>query len=95
MVLISEVSTADTDDDSHGTSKRAQTYFSSRVQSDDDLDGMHQIGSDQDDDKFDDEAAEMHQVQGTLQEWVIRDEVHRFMARNFKNFLLAYVNPKN
>ncbi|KAG5098592.1 hypothetical protein JHK82_048446 [Glycine max] len=49
MVLISEVSTADTDDDSHGTSKRAQTYFSSRVQSDDDLDGMHQIGNDQDD----------------------------------------------
>ncbi|KAG5103359.1 hypothetical protein JHK84_048328 [Glycine max] len=49
MVLISEVSTADTNDDSHGTSKRAQTYFSSRVQSDDDLDGMHQIGNDQDD----------------------------------------------
>jgi len=49
MVLISEVSIADTDDDSHETSKRARTYFSSRVQSDDDLDGMHQTGNDQDD----------------------------------------------
>ncbi|RZB57976.1 Histone-lysine N-methyltransferase TRX1 isoform F, partial [Glycine soja] len=74
-----------TDDDSHETSKRARTYFSSRVQSDDDLDGMHQTGNDQDDDKFDDEAAEMHQVQGTLQEWVIRDET---TYRNFHKLTL-------
>lgn len=37
----------------------------------------------------------MYQVQGTLREWVTRDEVRRFIARKFKDFLLTYVNPKN
>jgi len=37
----------------------------------------------------------MYRVQGTLREWVTRDEVRRFIARKFKDFLLSYVNPKN
>jgi len=37
----------------------------------------------------------MYHVQGTLREWVTRDEVRRFIARKFKDFLLTYVNPKN
>nr|ACN78877.2 minichromosome maintenance 2 protein [Pisum sativum] len=51
---------------------------------------------DQYEDDFDDEAGyEMYRVQGTLREWVTRDEVRRFIARKFKDFLLTYVNPKN
>ncbi|CAI0381468.1 unnamed protein product [Linum tenue] len=38
---------------------------------------------------------EMYRVQGTLREWVTRDEVRRFIARKFKEFLLTYVNPKS
>lgn len=38
---------------------------------------------------------EMYRVQGTLREWVTRDEVRRFIAKKFKEFLLTYVNPKN
>ena len=37
----------------------------------------------------------MYHVQGTLREWVTRDEVRRFIAKKFKEFLLTYVNPKN
>lgn len=37
----------------------------------------------------------MYRVQGTLREWVTRDEVRRFIAKKFKEFLLTYVNPKN
>lgn len=37
----------------------------------------------------------MYHVQGTLREWVTRDEVRRFIARKFKDFLLTYLNPKN
>lgn len=36
----------------------------------------------------------MYHVQGTLREWVTRDEVRRFIARKFKHFLLSYVSPK-
>ncbi|AES91988.2 putative DNA helicase [Medicago truncatula] len=51
---------------------------------------------DQYEEDFDDEAGyEMYRVQGTLREWVTRDEVRRFIARKFKDFLLSYVNPKN
>ncbi|MBA0683209.1 hypothetical protein Goari_024883 [Gossypium aridum] len=62
--------------------------------------GMNfQIASDfachiQDDD--DDQAEfEMYRVQGTLREWVTRDEVRRFIFKKFRDFLLTYVNPKN
>nr|CAD1820219.1 unnamed protein product [Ananas comosus var. bracteatus] len=53
-----------------------------------------------DDDPYEDEYDEegemnMYRVQGTLREWVTRDEVRRFIARKFKEFLLTYVNPKN
>lgn len=37
----------------------------------------------------------MYRVQGTLREWVTRDEVRRFIGKKFKEFLLTYVNPKN
>ncbi|KAL8153547.1 hypothetical protein V2J09_011307 [Rumex salicifolius] len=47
-------------------------------------------------DENDDEAEfEMYRVQGTLREWVTRDEVQRFISKKFKDFLLTYVNPKN
>ncbi|KAM7269404.1 hypothetical protein ACFE04_024901 [Oxalis oulophora] len=56
----------------------------------------HDDGSDDDDDDDDDAAGfEMYRVQGTLREWVTRDEVRRFIAKKFKEFLLTYVNPKN
>ncbi|KAF7839448.1 DNA replication licensing factor MCM2 [Senna tora] len=52
------------------------------------------------DERYDDEYGEeseyeMYRVQGTLREWVTRDEVRRFIAKKFKDFLLTYVNPKN
>lgn len=47
-------------------------------------------------DEEDDEGDfEMYRVQGTLREWVTRDEVRRFIAKKFKEFLLTYVNPSN
>ncbi|KAK8939204.1 hypothetical protein KSP39_PZI011216 [Platanthera zijinensis] len=47
-------------------------------------------------DEYDDDAElNMYRVQGTLREWVTRDEVRRFIAKKFKEFLLTYVNPKN
>lgn len=48
-----------------------------------------------DDDDDDEGEFEMYRVQGTLREWVTRDEVRRFIAKKFKEFLLTYVNPKN
>lgn len=47
------------------------------------------------DDDDDDGEFEMYRVQGTLREWVTRDEVRRFIGKKFKEFLLTYVNPKN
>ncbi|XP_043717807.1 DNA replication licensing factor MCM2-like [Telopea speciosissima] len=47
------------------------------------------------DEDDDDGEFEMYRVQGTLREWVTRDEVRRFIAKKFKEFLLTYVNPKN
>ncbi|KAF6134041.1 hypothetical protein GIB67_038332 [Kingdonia uniflora] len=47
-------------------------------------------------DEDDDEAEfEMYRVQGTLREWVTRDEVRRFIKKMFKEFLREHVNPKN
>uniref|UniRef100_A0A175YR75 DNA replication licensing factor MCM2 n=1 Tax=Daucus carota subsp. sativus TaxID=79200 RepID=A0A175YR75_DAUCS len=53
-----------------------------------------------DDDPYEDEdndegEFEMYRVQGTLREWVTRDEVRRFIAKKFKEFILTYANPKN
>ncbi|GAV82593.1 MCM domain-containing protein/MCM2_N domain-containing protein [Cephalotus follicularis] len=49
------------------------------------------------DDDADDEGGEyeMYRVQGTLREWVTRDEVRRFIAKKFKEFLLTYISSKN
>ncbi|KAI3787309.1 hypothetical protein L1987_41687 [Smallanthus sonchifolius] len=48
-----------------------------------------------DDDLFEDDdndegEFEMYRVQGTLREWVTRDEVRRFIAKKFKEFLVTY-----
>ncbi|GAB2225414.1 hypothetical protein Droror1_Dr00006206 [Drosera rotundifolia] len=53
-----------------------------------------------DDDPYDEDGDdegefEMYRVQGTLREWVTRDEVRRFISKTFREFLLSYVNPKN
>lgn len=37
----------------------------------------------------------MYRVQGTLREWVTRDEVRRFIAKKFKEFILTYENPNH
>ncbi|XP_021890823.1 DNA replication licensing factor MCM2 [Carica papaya] len=47
------------------------------------------------DEDTEDAEFEMYRVQGTLREWVTRDEVRRFIGKKFKDFLLTYVNPKN
>ncbi|CAB4263881.1 unnamed protein product [Prunus armeniaca] len=49
-----------------------------------------------DDDGYEDDddqeaEFEMYRVQGTLREWVTRDEVRRFIAKKFKEFLLTFV----
>ncbi|KAL0853942.1 hypothetical protein Bca101_059094 [Brassica carinata] len=50
----------------------------------------------QDEDDNDDEAEfEMYRIQGSLREWVMRDEVRRFIAKKFKDFLLTYVKPNS
>ncbi|KAM7468806.1 hypothetical protein LguiB_016368 [Lonicera macranthoides] len=53
-----------------------------------------------DDDPYEDEdngegEFEMYRVQGTLREWVTRDEVRRFIAKKFKEFILTYENPNH
>ncbi|KAL4313367.1 hypothetical protein GQ457_01G024950 [Hibiscus cannabinus] len=47
------------------------------------------------DDDDDQAEFEMYRVQGTLREWVTRDEVRRFIFKKFRDFILTYVNPKN
>ncbi|KAK8475494.1 hypothetical protein V6N13_065859 [Hibiscus sabdariffa] len=47
------------------------------------------------DDDDDQAEFEMYRVQGTLREWVTRDEVRRFVFKKFRDFILTYVNPKN
>ncbi|KAH0905988.1 hypothetical protein HID58_037815 [Brassica napus] len=50
----------------------------------------------QDEDDNDDEAEfEMYRIQGSLREWVMRDEVRRFIAKKFRDFLLTYVKPNS
>ncbi|MCL7034055.1 hypothetical protein MKW94_030662 [Papaver nudicaule] len=47
------------------------------------------------DDDDDEGEFEMYRVQGTLREWVTRDEVRRLIAKKFKEFLLTYENSRN
>ncbi|MBA0786686.1 hypothetical protein Gotri_025231, partial [Gossypium trilobum] len=101
---------ADTDDDNYRPSKRTRADFrpddTDGMQS---SPGRSQQGHSRDDvpmtdrtddypyeDDDDDQAEfEMYRVQGTLREWVTRDEVRRFIFKKFRDFLLTYVNPKN
>uniref|UniRef100_A0A803PMW9 DNA replication licensing factor MCM2 n=1 Tax=Cannabis sativa TaxID=3483 RepID=A0A803PMW9_CANSA len=100
----------DTDDDSYRPSKRARADFRppsdadglqsspgrSQRASREDLPTTDQTDDDPfEDDDDEDGEFEMYRVQGTLREWVTRDEVRRFIAKKFKEFLLTYVNPKN
>ncbi|TXG48988.1 hypothetical protein EZV62_024863 [Acer yangbiense] len=100
----------DTDDDSYRPSKRSRADFRPR-RGNNDTDGMQSSpgrgrGNDvpmtdatddypSDDEDGDDPEFEMYRVQGTLREWVTRDEVRRFIAKKFREFLLTYSNPKN
>ncbi|KAK9277392.1 hypothetical protein L1049_006935 [Liquidambar formosana] len=69
---------------------------SQRGQSREDVPMTDQTDDEPYEDEDDDEAEfEMYRVQGTLREWVTRDEVRRFIAKKFKEFLLTYVNSKN
>ncbi|GLT72172.1 hypothetical protein SLA2020_441270 [Shorea laevis] len=69
---------------------------SQRGHSREDVPMTDQTDDDPDEDEDDDEGEfEMYRVQGTLREWVTRDEVRRFIGKKFKDFLLTYVNPKN
>ncbi|CAN4106991.1 unnamed protein product [Withania somnifera] len=69
---------------------------SQRVNSSQDVPMTDQTDDDlYEDDENDDGEFEMYRVQGTLREWVTRDEVRRFIAKKFKEFLLTYVNPKS
>ena len=36
----------------------------------------------------------MYNVQGTLREWVTRDEVRHFIAKKFRQFVLSYVSQR-
>ncbi|XP_052184215.1 DNA replication licensing factor MCM2 [Diospyros lotus] len=47
------------------------------------------------DENEDEGEFEMYRVQGTLREWVTRDEVRRFIAKKFKEFLLTYHKSNN
>ncbi|KAK6776036.1 hypothetical protein RDI58_027037 [Solanum bulbocastanum] len=69
---------------------------SQRVNSGQDVPMTDQTDDDPyEDDENDEGEFEMYRVQGTLREWVTRDEIRRFIAKKFKEFLLTYVNPKN
>ncbi|MCD9641541.1 MCM DNA helicase complex subunit [Datura stramonium] len=69
---------------------------SQRVNSSQDVPMTDQTDDDPyEDDDNDEGEFEMYRVQGTLREWVTRDEVRRFIAKKFKEFLLTYVNPKS
>ncbi|KAG1370239.1 DNA replication licensing factor MCM2 [Cocos nucifera] len=86
---------ARSDDDADGA-MQSSPGRSQRGHSRDDVPMTDQTDDDPYEDEYDDEdEMNMYRVQGTLREWVTRDEVRRFIAKKFKEFLLTYVNPKN
>ncbi|XP_008798359.1 DNA replication licensing factor MCM2 [Phoenix dactylifera] len=86
---------ARSDDDADGATQSSPGR-SQRGHSRDDVPMTDQTDDDPYEDEYDDEdEMNMYRVQGTLREWVTRDEVRRFIAKKFKEFLLTYVNPKN
>ncbi|THU48148.1 hypothetical protein C4D60_Mb09t23160 [Musa balbisiana] len=82
------------EDDTEGSTQSSPGRFQ-RGHSRDDVPVTDQTDDDQYEDEYDGEDDIMCHVQGTLREWVTRDEVRRFIAKKFKDFLLTYVNPKN
>ncbi|CAA7396009.1 unnamed protein product [Spirodela intermedia] len=85
---------ARSDDDGDGM--QSSPGRSQRGHSRDDVPMTNQTDDDPYEDEYDEDSEmNMYRVQGTLREWVTRDEVRRFIARKFKEFLLTYVNPKN
>ncbi|CAH2035651.1 unnamed protein product [Thlaspi arvense] len=100
----------DSDDWNYRPSKRSRTTVPPRGGGGGDPDGnpsspgtsqpdismTDQTDDYQDEDDNDDEAEfEMYRIQGSLREWVMRDEVRRFIAKKFKDFLLTYVKPNS
>ncbi|KAK9117759.1 hypothetical protein Sjap_016706 [Stephania japonica] len=87
-----DATSVDDTDGMHSSPGRSQHAFSrDDIPMTDQTDDEHY--EDEDDD--DDGEFEMYRVQGTLREWVTRDEVRRFIAKKFKEFLLTFVNPKH
>ncbi|MQL74419.1 hypothetical protein Taro_006803 [Colocasia esculenta] len=85
---------ARSDDD--GDAMQSSPGRSQRGHSRDDVPITDQTDDDPYDDEYDEDGEmSMYRVQGTLREWVTRDEVRRFIAKKFKEFLLTYVNPRN
>uniref|UniRef100_A0A1D1ZG74 DNA replication licensing factor MCM2 n=1 Tax=Anthurium amnicola TaxID=1678845 RepID=A0A1D1ZG74_9ARAE len=83
---------ARSDDD--GDAPHSSPGRSQRGHSRDDVPFTDQTDDDPHEDEYDDDGEmSMYDVQGTLREWVTRDEVRRFIAKKFKDFLLTYVNP--
>ncbi|XP_024542558.1 DNA replication licensing factor MCM2 isoform X2 [Selaginella moellendorffii] len=55
----------------------------------------NQMPDDETEEEDEDDGADMYNIVGNLRTWVSRDDVRRFIARKFRQFLLTYVNPKN
>ncbi|CAD6257112.1 unnamed protein product [Miscanthus lutarioriparius] len=84
------------DDDGDGATPSSPGRSQRGMYSGGDVPMTDQTDDDPYEDEFDEEdEMNMYRVQGTLREWVTRDEVRRFIAKKFKEFLLTYVNPKN
>ncbi|CAN6929857.1 unnamed protein product [Brassica oleracea] len=91
----------DSDDWNYRPSKRARAAVPPRDPDGDpssqpDVSMTDQTDDYQDEDDNDDEAEfEMYRIQGSLREWVMRDEVRRFIAKKFRDFLLTFVKPNS
>ncbi|XAR48265.1 DNA helicase [Bertholletia excelsa] len=93
----------DTDDDSYRPSKRSRaeppnpaTRSFEDGHSREDVPLTDQTDYEPYEDDNDDEGEfEIYRVQGTLREWVTRDEVRRVIAKKFKEFLLTYQRSNN
>uniref|UniRef100_J3N8E2 DNA replication licensing factor MCM2 n=1 Tax=Oryza brachyantha TaxID=4533 RepID=J3N8E2_ORYBR len=91
-----EPRTPRSDDDGDGATPSSPGRSQRGMYSGGDVPMTDQTDDDPYEDEFDEEdEMNMYRVQGTLREWVTRDEVRRFIAKKFKEFLLTYVNPKN
>lgn len=87
--------TDQTDDDPYEVCTAAITFLLRLIIIELPVSLSQSVGFSMQDDENDEAEFEMYRVQGTLREWVTRDEVRRFIAKKFKEFLLTYVNPKN